>query len=161
MGEDGVETPSLGGEIVKITCDGSYDFYYCCKTDSAHSLDEEPSLTLKLQDILWYELCFKKIVLLGFTLLLLTFYSPTTHYPNVRRSSLSIVEATAKLQEVLRGVEIEETDVDRKGEESSVEGSVITSMKTTTNEILTGSVSEQKIKTMSRRSYSILEVMKV
>ena len=89
---------------------------------------------------------------------MLTTSYATTHYSNIHRSTLSIAEATAKLQEVLSGVEIEETDGDIK-EESSEE--VIASMRTTTNEISSGSVPVQKKKSMSIRSYSILEVMKV
>ena len=92
---------------------------------------------------------------------MLTIYYLTTHYPIMYRSTLSVVEATAKLRDVLSGVEIEETDVDINGEESSGEEEVITSVRTSTNEISSGSVTVHKIKTMSRRSYSIMEVMKV
>lgn len=46
-------TSTLTGEVVKITCDGSYDSYYCCATESANSL-EESSLASQLRKIPWY-----------------------------------------------------------------------------------------------------------
>jgi hypothetical protein len=46
---------TLSGEVVKITCDGSYDSYYCCATESADSL-EESSLAAQLRKIPWYDL---------------------------------------------------------------------------------------------------------
>lgn len=39
---------------MQIDCDGSYNFYYCCSTESADSR-EEGSLTSQLRKITWYD----------------------------------------------------------------------------------------------------------
>ena len=49
----GDTSEEYGGEIVKLTCDGSYDFYFCCSTDSKYS-EEETFLTEKLTQTHWW-----------------------------------------------------------------------------------------------------------
>lgn len=96
-----------GGEIVKLSCDGSYDFYFGCATGSKYS-EEETFLTAKLQETHWYEEC-------------ITIYSHNSSRSVQSflsiclwcvRSTLTVEEAVAKLGVILRDVEAPEEDED-------------------------------------------------
>ena len=74
---------------------------------------------------------------------------------------MSISEASAKLLQVLSSLEIEETEVEIKKDESSTKEELSNSMKRDGSEMLPGSSKESKVIPRRPYSYSILEVMTV
>lgn len=92
-------TVSGEGEVVQIDCDGSYNSYYCCSTESADSR-EEVSLTAQLRKITWYDFSLTHSYSLSWSLYDLLspffpshffstlFYFPSTIFPSIFSSFL-------------------------------------------------------------------------
>lgn len=164
---------------MQIDCDGSYNSYYCCSTESADSR-EECSLTSQLRKITWYDFSMTHYYFYGamspsdllspsfpslFSSLFFVFLFPSPFFPSIfcsllpsacaSRGALTIEEAIESLRALLKAVELQEEDSveEEEEEEESKKGED----QSKSNTVVTPSAS----KAATYRSYTISEIIRI